>query len=120
MPPTRPTLVKPDDAPATPTWDAYVTEATANIVPFVQPLPPLEDGTDGGSVEVPCPTGDQIDALGVAQRSGSDEGAFVAIFGPDVAPRLLLATKGLPFFVRAKLVGDVMRHYGMQASALGD
>ena len=119
MPPAKSKLVTPQDAPTYPVWDTYVAEATANITPYVQPLPPPANVPEGyvpEYIEVPCPDGDQMDAVSAAQRAGDDNAAFVAIFGPDVAARLLTATQSLPFIVRARILGDVMRHYGLQAA----
>jgi hypothetical protein len=97
------------------TWDEFVTEATKGIEPYVQPVPPTADDPHPDPVEVPCPTGDQLVALGAAQTGGSDEAAFVAIFGEELAPRLLLATGSLPFTVRAQMIQKLMMHYGMQS-----
>ena len=119
MAPRRPKLV---DAANYPTWDQYVQEATGHIEPFVLPLPPPPDAPEGyvpEQVEVPCPTGGQMTALAMAQQAGDDNAAFVAIFGEDLAPRLLAATADLPFVVRAKLVQRVMMHYGTQVADLG-
>lgn len=125
MAPRRPKLVTPDQTPRYVTWDQYVEEATADIEPYVLPLPPdpANPDADPGTAEIPCPSGEQMQALASAQTTGDDAAAFVAIFGEELAPRLLTATAKLPFFVRAKMVGEVMMHYGQQAApggGLGD
>lgn len=97
-------------------WDQYVLEATASMEPFRQPLPPTDDDPEPKPAEVPCPTARQLRVLGDAQSSGSDEAAFVALFGEELAPRLLLATENLPFTVRAKMISALMMHYGLQAA----
>jgi hypothetical protein len=113
-------MVTPEPVGKHDNWNQYVAEATASIVPFVMPLPPSDNPDDPDEVVVPCPDGDQLDALTSAQRGGDDAAAFVAIFGPDVAARLLLATAKLPFVLRAKMIADVMNHYGMQIASLGE
>ncbi len=113
MPPRRPRVVTPDE-PKYDTWDAYMEEATAGLRPFTMPMP------DGSRVEVACPTGDQMEALGRAQQRGDDALAFHALFGEEIGNALLAATKDAPFLIRAKIVQDVMMHYGQQVSNLGD
>ncbi len=92
------------------TWDQLVGEATADIEPYVLPLP------DGTKVEIPCPTGRQMEAFAVADRTRDENAAMGAMFGPDLAPTLMLATADLPFFVRAQIVNKIMMHYGMQVA----
>jgi hypothetical protein len=119
MAPAKPKLVKGADTPSYQTWDQYVEESLADLEPYRLALPAPAEVPDGyvpEVVEVPCPTGDQMDALNAAQRAGDDAAGFIALFGPDVAARLLAATQGLPFIVRAKLMGGVMQHYGQQAT----
>lgn len=123
MPPRKPRLVKPDEAPSYTNWNEYVQEATEGVTPFRLPLPPPDDAPDGyvpEVAEVPCPDGDQMLAFAAAQRTGNDTAGLIAIFGEDLGVRLLEATAHLPFFVRAKLIADVMKHYGQQVQNLGD
>jgi hypothetical protein len=98
------------------TWDEYMEEATQGLTPYLQPLPPTDDDPDPVPAEIPCPSSEQLSALTAAQESGSDEAAFVALFGEELAPRLLLATAGKPFVIRAKMISGLMMHYGMQAA----
>jgi hypothetical protein len=95
------------------TWDEFVDEATRDIKPYALLLP----GDDEPTL-VPCPTGDQMEAFGAASRTMDDTAAAVALFGTDLAPRILALTADQPFFVRAKLLQGVMEHYGMQMGAL--
>jgi hypothetical protein len=97
-------------------WAQYVQEATASMEPFRQPLPPTDEDPEPEPAEIACPTPEQLTLMAAAQSTGSDEAAFVALFGEELAPRLLLATAGLPFVVRAKMIGDLMMHYGLQAA----
>lgn len=112
MPPNRPKLAA---AAAASTkflqWDEFVEEASGGVEPFVLQI--SEDDT----LELPCPTGDQMAAFGVAQRSMDDNAAAVALFG-DAAPRIIQLTADKPFFVRAKLFAKMMEHYGMAAAEL--
>jgi hypothetical protein len=59
-----------------------------------------------------------MEAFGAASRTMDDTAAAVALFGTDLAPRILALTADQPFFVRAKLLQGVMEHYGMQMGAL--
>ena len=123
----KPHLVKDTDpsSPRFPTWNAYVAEATDDVEQYLQPLPPPENPPEDYQPEIatiPCPDGDAMEDLTDAQRRGDDNAAFVIVFGEEVAVRLLRATAKLPFTVRAKLLADVLRHYGLQAAGggLGD
>lgn len=92
-------------------WDEFLEDANRGVDPFV-----LQIGADE-LLEVPCPTGDQMAAFGAAQRSMDDNAAAVALFG-DAAPRIIQLTADQPFFIRAKLFGKMMEHYGMAAGQL--
>lgn len=93
-------------------WDEYVSEATRDVEPWTQALP------DGEVVEVPCPSSDAMEALGAAQRTGDTVAMVIAVFGPDIAPKILDATAKLPFYVRMRLINEVAMHYGMKAANL--
>lgn len=95
------------------TWDELMAEATEGIEDFQLPI------SEDEVLTIPCPTGDQMQAFGVAQRNMDDTAAAVALFG-DNAPRILELTGDQPFYVRAKLLAKVMQHYGMQATQLGE
>lgn len=118
--PAKPRLASAEAAATSPkvvqsqyeTWDELFSEATADIEPFILPLP------DGTRVEVPCPTGRQMEAFAVADRTRDENAAMVAMFGEELAPKLMLATADLPFFARAHLANKIMMHYGMQIADL--
>jgi hypothetical protein len=95
------------------TWDEFVEEATKDIEPFAMVLPGDDEPTT-----FPCPTGDQMQAFGEAGRSMDDAAAAVALFGDELAPRILTLTGAQPFTVRAKLFQRIMAHYGMQMGDL--
>lgn len=95
------------------TWNEFVEEATANVKPFGLLLP---DDTE--PTIFPCPSGDQMEAFGAAGRAMDDTAAAVALFGVDLAPRILQLSAGQPFVVRARLFQKVMAHYGMQMADL--
>jgi hypothetical protein len=96
------------------TWDDFVSEAIEGIKPFGLRLPGDEEPT-----VFPCPTGAQMQALGVAQRNMDDEAAAAAMFG-EHADRIMELSAGKPFVVRARLMAKVMEHYGLQMGALGE
>ncbi len=93
-------------------WDDYVAEAAPDVTPFRKRLP------DGTVMEIPCPSSTQVDDLGVAQAQGDVPAMFLAMFGEELAPKLLELTAGKPFTIRVKLVNDVMFHYGMSLAQL--
>lgn len=111
MPPAKPKLVNPTGVEYA-TWNQFVSEATDSIKPYGLVLP-----GDAEPTIFPCPTGAQMEALGLAQANTSDHDAFVALFG-TLAERLLELTASLPFTVRAKLIQAIMMHYGLQIEAL--
>lgn len=113
--PTKPRLAAAEAATYEyQTWDAFIEESTKDLKPFGLVLP----GDDEPTV-FPCPTGAQMQALAVAQQNMDDEAAAVAVFG-EHAERIMDLTAGKPFVVRARLLGKVMEHYGLQAGALGE
>jgi hypothetical protein len=93
-------------------WDDYLAEAAPDVVPFRKRLP------NGEIMEVPCPSSEAVDDLGVAQSQGDVPAMFLAMFGEDLAPQLLELTAKQPFTTRVKLVNDVMMHYGMSLQNL--
>jgi hypothetical protein len=112
--PTRPRLASAAAAETHfQTWDELMSEATEGIEDFRLPISAEE------VLVIKCPTGDQMKAFGLATRSMDDEAAAVALFGEN-ADRILELTGDKPFFVRAKILGKVMEHYGMQAGQLGE
>lgn len=96
-------------------WDQWMEEALEGIEPYFQPMPPTEDDPEPKPLEVPCPTSDQLRALPTSQGEGSDEAAFVMLFGEEAAPRLLLATGGKAFVLRSKMIASILMHYNIQA-----
>lgn len=107
MAPARPKLVGKEAAELEyVTWDTFVEEATRDLTPYKLLLP-----GDDEPIEISCPTGAQMEALGAAQASMDDAAAAAAIFG-EHADRILTLTAGLPFTVRARLFAQVMTHYG--------
>ncbi len=93
-------------------WDDYVAEAAPDVTPFRKRLP------DGEVMEIPCPSSEQVDDLSVAQTRGDVPAMFLAMFGEDLAPKLLELTAGKAFTIRVKLINDVMFHYGMSLAQL--
>ena len=91
------------------TWDEFVEEATKDITPYGLVLP----GDDRPTI-FPCPTGAQMQAFGVAMNTMNDEAGAAAIFG-EHADRIIDLTQGQPFVVRARLMAEIMKHYGIQA-----
>lgn len=114
--PTRPKLAAAEAGQVQhKTWDAFVSESLSKITPYMQILPPTADDPDPEPAEVPCPSGAQMVLLNAARSTGNDEAGFEAMFGEEMGQRLFLATQTLPFVVRAKILSDVMMHYGAQA-----
>lgn len=106
--PTKPRLVKPADTPRFKTWDEYVEEATTGVEPFRLPVSAEEE------LEIECPTGDDLVAVGEAQRTQDMAALAVAVFG-DHAGRILQLAGPRPFTIINRLVNDVMAHYNLLA-----
>lgn len=113
MPPRKPQLATAKAAELEYiVWDDFVSEAIEGTEPFRMLLP-----GDAEPTVFPCPTGAQMEALGLAQQSMDDAAAFTALFG-EVGKRLIELSAPLPFTVRAKLMQKVMVHYGLQMESL--
>ena len=93
-------------------WDDYLAEAAPDVTPFRKRLP------NGELLEVPCPSAEQMEDLDIAQRRGDVRGMYLAMFGEDLADKLLDLTAKRPFTVRVKIVNDIMFHYGMTLTQL--
>src|SRR3954454_23242910 len=112
--PTRPRLATAAAAETQfPTFNEILAEANEGVENYRLPI------TDDEVLVIPCPTGDQMKAFGLATRNMDDEAAALAIFG-EHADRILELTGGEKFYVRAIILGRVMKHYGMQAAQLGE
>lgn len=102
------------------TFDEMLGDATADVPPFVMPVPRWDPETDerlpDEKVSFPCPDGDAMEDWNTAARSGDDYAAYIALYGEDVAERLWRATSKRPFTDRAILMSKILVHYQLQAA----
>jgi hypothetical protein len=107
--PTRPKLATAEAGQVDyDTFDSIMEEAQRGVTPYRILLPGDEEPT-----EIPCPSGRQMKAFGVATRMLDDDAAALALFG-EYGPRFIELTEDLPFYVRAQLLAKLMGHYGIQ------
>lgn len=86
------------------TWNTYVTEAQH------EPFPLHLSDTETLHIEVP--TGADMKAFGLAQRTGNEDLAMTSLFG-EHAERIAELSADAPFGALANLTKDVAQYFGI-------
>jgi hypothetical protein len=93
------------------TFDQYTEEA--DLPPFELPVGPEE------TLLFPCPSGDALRVMGMAEAAGDFTTMINAGFG-DQAPRMWELGGEKPYLVLNRILRDLMAHFGRSLADLGE